>query len=78
MSTTTTFTKNKSKKDPQLSSGQHGRRSLSRRSRRGREDERRELANLPLSNLPEDWGTEKGVSEEKQLSSGMSAFIYMH
>ena len=76
VSTTAAVTKNKSKKDPQLSSGQRGRRSLARRSQRGREDESRGLANLPLSNLPEDWGTEKDVSEEKLVSSGM--FVSVH
>ena len=44
-----------------------------RRSRRGQEEMEREggdWSNLPASNLPEDWGREKEVTEEKQTSTG--------
>ena len=48
-----------------------------RRSGRGQEGSRYDVgeeggdwSNLPASNLPEDWGREKEVTEEKQTSTG--------
>ena len=48
-----------------------------RRSGRGQEGSRYNVgeeggdwSNLPASNLPEDWGREKEVTEEKQTSTG--------
>ena len=57
-------TKNDKERDP-LSSSRGGDRRRGRQSRL----EREELSNLPTSNLPEQWGREKDVSEEK-LASG--------
>ena len=56
--------KNEKERDP-LSSSRGGDRRRGRQSRL----EREELSNLPTSNLPEQWGREKDVSEEK-LASG--------
>ena len=41
-----------------------------RESNNWEEEERRDLTNLLPSNLPDDWGREKEVTEEKQMSNG--------
>ena len=60
------------KKDPLSPAG--GSRDGHRRGRgSGRGQEEREggdWRNLPASNLPDDWGREKEVTEEKQTSTG--------
>ena len=62
-----------SKKTDPLSPGSSSGHHRGRRSRRGQEERDREggdWSNLPASNLPEDWGREKEVTEEKQMSTG--------
>lgn len=62
-----------SKKNDQLSPSSSRSHHRGRRSRRGQGDRERDggdWSNLPVSNLPEDWGTEKEVTEEKQTSTG--------
>ena len=62
-----------SKKSDPLSPGSSRGHHRGRRSRRGQEDRDREegdWSNLPASNLPDDWGREKEVTEEKQTSTG--------
>ena len=56
------------KRDP-LSPSSSSRHHRGRRSRRG-QVEGGDLSNLATSNLPDDWGREKEVTEEKQVSSG--------
>ena len=62
-----------SKKTDPLSPGSSSSHHRGRRSRRGQEERDREggdWSNLPASNLPNDWGREKEVTEEKQTSTG--------
>ena len=67
-SRSTRVSSNSAKKKDPSSSSRRGRGA--RRDRLG-VDEQSELSNLPTSNLPEEWEKEKGVSEEKRISSGM-------
>ena len=71
--TTSSKRSNGSKKSDLLSPGSSSAHHQGRRSRHGQEERDREggdWSNLSASNLPDDWGREKEVTEEKQMSTG--------
>ena len=72
MSNATTSNKKASgiKKSDPLSPDSSRSHHRDRRSRRGREREGSDWSNFSINNLPEDWGREKEVTEEKQTSTG--------